>query len=40
MTEPVELADGVPITVEVDLREGGEMMFTFPGGEMDPMEDR
>ena len=38
VTEPGELAHWFPTTVEVDLREGGAMAFTFPGGEMEPME--
>jgi uncharacterized protein YndB with AHSA1/START domain len=38
VTEPEELAGWFPTTVEVDLREGGAMAFTFPGGEMEPME--
>jgi uncharacterized protein YndB with AHSA1/START domain len=38
VTEPAELAHWFPNTVEVDLREGGRMHFTFPGGEMEPME--
>ena len=38
VTEPDQLAHWFPTTVEVDLREGGEMTFTFPGGEMEPME--
>ena len=38
VTEPDELANWFPTTVEVDLREGGAMAFTFPGGEMDPMD--
>jgi uncharacterized protein YndB with AHSA1/START domain len=38
VTEPGELVHWFPTTVEVDLREGGEMAFTFPGGEMEPME--
>ena len=38
VTEPDQLAHWFPSTVEVDLREGGEMTFTFPGGEMEPME--
>ena len=38
VTEPDQLAHWFPSAVEVDLREGGEMTFTFPGGEMEPME--
>jgi len=38
VTEPDELANWFPTTVDVDLREGGAMAFTFPGGEMDPMD--
>ena len=38
VTEPEQLAHWFPNTVEVDLREGGRMHFTFPGGEMEPME--
>ena len=37
---PEELAQWFPTTVEVDLREGGEMRFTFPAGEMEPMGGR
>ena len=40
VTEPEELAHWFPNTVEVDLREGGRMHFTFPDGEMEPMEGR
>ena len=38
ITAPEELAAWFPTTVEVDLREGGAMRFTFPGGEMEPMD--
>ena len=38
VTEPGELAHWFPTTVAVDLREGGEMTFTFPGGEMEPID--
>ena len=38
VTEPDELAHWFPTTVEVDLREGGAMAFTFPGAEMEPMD--
>ena len=38
VTEPDQLAHWFPNTVEVDLREGGHMHFTFPGGEMEPIE--
>ena len=38
VTEPAQLAHWFPTTVEVDLREGGAMAFTFPDGEMEPME--
>ena len=38
VTEPGQLAHWFPTTVEVDLREGGAMRFTFPGEEMEPME--
>lgn len=38
VTEPGELAHWFPNTVEVDLREGGAMTFTFPDGEMKPMD--
>ena len=40
ITVPEELAQWFPTTVEVDLREGGEMRFTFLGGEMEPMDGR
>ena len=36
VTEPEELGHWFPSAVEVDLREGGEMHFTFPDGEMEP----
>ena len=38
VTEPHELERWFPTTVEVDLREGGRMHFTFPGGEAEPMD--
>ena len=38
VTEPDALAEWFPTTVEVDLREGGAMAFTFPEGEMEPMD--
>ena len=38
VTEPDQLAHWFPSAVEVDLREGGEMTFTFPGGETEPMD--
>jgi uncharacterized protein YndB with AHSA1/START domain len=40
VTVPEEMAGWFPSTVEVDLREGGEMAFTFPGHEMEPMTGR
>jgi len=40
VTEPERMASWFPTTVEVDLREGGAMAFTFPGGEMEPMDGR
>jgi len=40
VTEPEQMASWFPTTVEVDLREGGAMTFTFPGEEMEPMEGR
>ena len=40
VTEPEQLAHWFPTTVEVDLREGGDMHFTFPDDEMEPMEGR
>jgi uncharacterized protein YndB with AHSA1/START domain len=38
VTEPDELERWFPTTVEVDLREGGRMHFTVPGGEAEPMD--
>jgi uncharacterized protein YndB with AHSA1/START domain len=38
VTEPDELAQWFPNTVEVDLRPGGRMAFTFPGGEAPPLQ--
>ena len=40
VTDPQQLAHWFPSEVEVDLREGGAMGFTFPGGEMEPMQGR
>ena len=40
VTEPDELVHWFPSAVELDLREGGEMSFTFSDGEMEPMEGR
>jgi uncharacterized protein YndB with AHSA1/START domain len=40
VTEPAQLARWFPTTVEADLREGGEMTFTFPGGELEPIDGR
>ena len=40
VTVPEEMAAWFPTTVEADLREGGAMRFTFPGGEMEPMDGR
>ena len=40
ITVPEQMAQWFPTTVEVDLREGGEMRFTHPGGEMGPMNGR
>jgi uncharacterized protein YndB with AHSA1/START domain len=40
ITVPEEMASWFPSTVEVDLREGGEMQFTFPEHEVDPMTGR
>ena len=40
ITVPEEMASWFPSTVEVDLREGGEMAFTFPGHDVDPMTGR
>jgi uncharacterized protein YndB with AHSA1/START domain len=36
VTEPEELAHWFPSSVEVDLREGGRMSFTFPDADMEP----
>ena len=38
VTEPEELAHWFPTNVELDLREGGDMHFTFPNDEMEPMD--
>jgi uncharacterized protein YndB with AHSA1/START domain len=38
VTDPAQLAQWFPNTVEVDLREGGRMHFEFPDGEMEPLE--
>src|SRR5262245_32571563 len=40
ITVPEELAAWFPSTVEVDLREGGEMRFTFAEYEVEPMSGR
>jgi uncharacterized protein YndB with AHSA1/START domain len=40
VTVPEEMAAWFPSTVEVDLREGGEMRFTFPEHEVEPMDGR
>jgi len=40
ITVPEEMAAWFPSTVEVDLREGGEMAFTFPDREVEPMRGR
>ena len=40
ITVPEEMAAWFPSTVEVDLREGGEMRFTFARTEMEPMDGR
>ena len=40
ITVPEEMAAWFPSTVEVDLREGGEMTFTFPDREVEPMTGR
>jgi uncharacterized protein YndB with AHSA1/START domain len=40
VTVPEEMAAWFPSTVEVDLREGGAMAFTFPGHEVEPMTGR
>jgi uncharacterized protein YndB with AHSA1/START domain len=37
VTEPEELAQWFPTTVELDPRPGGQMKFTFPGGEAPEM---
>jgi uncharacterized protein YndB with AHSA1/START domain len=38
VTEPDELAYWFPTAVEVDLRPGGRMSFTFPGDEYPPLQ--
>lgn len=38
VTQPAQLAHWFPTTVELELREGGRMTFTFPDGDMEPME--
>jgi uncharacterized protein YndB with AHSA1/START domain len=38
VTDPAQLAQWFPNTVEVDLCEGGRMHFEFPDGEMEPLE--
>ena len=38
VTEPAELGHWFPTNVALDLREGGEMRFTFPNDEMEPMD--
>jgi uncharacterized protein YndB with AHSA1/START domain len=40
VTEPAELEHWFPCSVELDLREGGPMTFTFREHEMDPMPGR
>ena len=40
ITVPKEMAAWFPSTVEVDLREGGEMSFSFPEHEVEPMTGR
>ena len=40
ITVPEEMAAWFPSTVELDLREGGEMAFTFPDREVEPMSGR
>ena len=40
ITVPEEMAAWFPSTVELDLREGGEMEFTFPDREVEPMTGR
>jgi uncharacterized protein YndB with AHSA1/START domain len=40
ITVPEEMAAWFPSTVEVDLREGGAMAFTFPDHEVEPMDGR
>ena len=40
VTEPEELGHWFTATVEVDLRDGGAMRFTFPDGEMEPTDGR
>ena len=40
ITVPEEMAAWFPSTVEVDLREGGEMAFSFPEHDVEPMKGR
>jgi uncharacterized protein YndB with AHSA1/START domain len=40
ITVPEEMASWFPSTVELDLREGGDMRFTFPDREVEPMTGR
>ena len=40
VTVPEEMAAWFPSTVEVDLREGGEMRFTFDKHQVEPMDGR
>ena len=40
ITVPEEMAAWFPSTVEVDLREGGDMAFTFPEHDVEPMKGR
>jgi uncharacterized protein YndB with AHSA1/START domain len=40
ITVPEEMASWFPSTVELDLREGGAMRFTFPDREVEPMTGR
>jgi len=39
ITEPAELAHWFPAMVALEFQVGGQMRFTFPGGEMDPAMD-
>jgi uncharacterized protein YndB with AHSA1/START domain len=38
VTDPAEMRHWFPATVELDPRAGGAMRFTFPGGEMEPVD--